>query len=88
MFKLRLLWQARTKGSKAWSTAGSFSVAAVGDKLLAVHLKAKQAFAGTLLFGRAARQRSQWGMSEHLKVNRQQEIPFDGVLGHRAHFLR
>lgn len=46
MFKLR------TKGSKPLSTAGSFRAAAVGDELLAVYLKAKQAFAGTLLFGR------------------------------------
>lgn len=55
---MRFLLQARTKGNRALSTAGSFSTATVGDKLLAVHLKAKQAFAGTLLFGKAVRQRS------------------------------
>lgn len=58
MFETGLLLEARTKGSKPLGTAGSFSTAAARDKLLAVQLKAKQAFAGTLLFGRAVRQRS------------------------------
>lgn len=32
MFKTRLVLRSRTKGSKPWSTAGSFSAAAAGDK--------------------------------------------------------